>query len=199
MEDHAEDIVWTTISPNDIWIMDKLILSRKMGYICGPTGMDVPKAGTYIVRPCVNMLGLGMGAEKLYIEEETMHLPLGFFWCEFFKGRHVSVDYHNGKQVLAVEGFKKENTFTHWDDWRIVDDKISLPSIIEDIKHKYEWINCEYIGGKLIEIHLRRNTDFIGVNEHFIPVWEGQDTTPPLGYTYREYPDIHGRIGAFTK
>ena len=52
---------------------------------------------------------------------------------------------------------------------------------------------------KLIEIHFRRNEDFDGVNEEFIPVWEGQDISPPDGYTYREYPDVHGRIGAFIK
>jgi hypothetical protein len=33
----------------------------------------------------------------------------------------------------------------------------------------------------------------------FIPVWEGQDTTAPTGFTYKEYPDIHGRIGAFIR
>lgn len=199
MEKHPEDAVWANIDSNDIWVMDKLILSRKMGYICGPTGMDVPRAGEYIVRPCVNMLGLGMGAKKMYLEYETMHLPLGFFWCEFFEGRHLSVDYRDGIQVLAVEGFKDADTFTHWNEWKMVNDDFPLPNILEDIKHKYEWINCEYIGDKLIEIHFRRNTDFIDVNEHFIPVWEGQDTIPPEGYTYREYPDIHGRIGAFVK
>ena len=33
----------------------------------------------------------------------------------------------------------------------------------------------------------------------FIPVWEGEDITPPTGFTYREYPDVHGRIGAFVR
>ena len=60
---HSEDEVWNTIDPEHIWVMDKLILSRKLGYSCGPTGMDVPKPNWYIVRPCINAMGLGLGAE----------------------------------------------------------------------------------------------------------------------------------------
>ena len=40
-------------------------------------------------------------------------------------------------------------------------------------------INCEYIGDKLIEVHLRHNEDFNDNITEFIPVWKGQDTTPP--------------------
>ena len=59
MQDTAEDYVWKNIDPNLIWVMDKLIVSRKLGYNSGPVGLDVPHPGFYIVRPCVNMLGLG--------------------------------------------------------------------------------------------------------------------------------------------
>ncbi len=71
MEDSAEDFVWQTIDPDLIWVMDKLIVSRKMRYNCGPVGLDVPHPGFYIVRPCVNMLGLGLGAEKMWLEKDT--------------------------------------------------------------------------------------------------------------------------------
>lgn len=197
--DSAEDQVWKTIDPDDIWVLDKLILSRKLYYNCGPVGLDVTTPGYYIVRPCVNMLGLGLGAQKLWLEKDTTNLPLGFFWCEWFNGRHLSIDYHWGKQVLAVEGHKPDNTFTKWNHWVKVADRIRLPDIIKPFAKKYEWINCEYIGGKLIEVHFRRNEDFDGGIVHFIPVWAGEDTTPPDEYTYKEYPDVHGRIGAFIK
>ena len=71
--------------------------------------------------------------------------------------------------------------------------------MLHAISYPHKWINCEFIDGNLIEVHLRRNEDFDEDTQHFIPVWEGQDTTPPKGYTYREYPDVHGRIGAFVK
>ena len=196
---NAEDHVWQTIDPDLIWVMDKLIVSRKMRYNCGPVGLDVPHPGFYIVRPCVNMLGLGLGAEKMWLEKDTCNLPYGYFWCEWFEGRHLSVDYFYGKQELCVEGRKSADTFTHWDDWTRTDDVIPFPKMLHSISHPHKWINCEFIGGKLIEVHLRRNEDFDEHTEHFIPVWAGQDTTPPEGYTYREYPDVHGRIGAFVK
>jgi len=74
IEDSAEDLVWKTADPDDLWVMDKLILSRKLGYNCGPVGLDVPTPGYYIVRPCVNMLGLGLGAQKVWLECETVHV-----------------------------------------------------------------------------------------------------------------------------
>jgi len=199
VEDSAEDHVWKNIDPEDIWVMDKLILSRKMGYHCGPVGLDVLKPGWYIVRPCVNMLGLGLGAQKLWIENETYELTVGHFWCEWFEGRHFSIDYYNSKQMLCVEGKKPEDTFTKWKEWNRQDIQIPYPEILEPFINKHPWINCEFIGDKLIEVHFRRNEDFDGNINHFIPVWQGESTTPPDGYTYRDYPDLHGRIGAFVK
>ena len=197
-EDTEEDRVWKTIDPNHMWVLDKLILSKKLGYKCGPTGIDVPNPGWYIVRPCVNAMGLGLGAEKVWLEEETMHLPLGYFWCEWFEGRHLSVDYHYGLPKLCVEGFKDESTFTQWDRWIKTDDFVHFPEVLNEFIST-PWINCEFIGGKLIEVHFRHNMDFEGDIEEFIPVWEGQNIIPPQGYTYREYPEVHGRIGAFVR
>lgn len=199
MNDHAEDAVWRTIDPDDIWVLDKLILSRKLGYNSGPVGLDVPHPGHYIVRPCVNMLGLGLGAQKVWLNKETMHLPVGHFWCEWFDGRHLSIDYQWGTQVLAVEGFKDSATFTHWKRWERVKDTVTLPNILTEFSQRYKHINCEFIGNKLIEVHLRRNEDFDNNVNVFVPVWQGESTVPPDGYNYRIYPDIHGRIGAFVK
>ena len=50
MEDSAEDFVWLSINPDNIWVMDKLILARKLKYNSGPVGLDVPHPGFYIVR-----------------------------------------------------------------------------------------------------------------------------------------------------
>lgn len=194
----AEDIVWKNIDPDHIWVMDKLILSRKLGYTCGPTGQDVPTPGYYIVRPCVNMLGLGLGTEVVYLEKETNHLPLGFFWCEIFTGDHLSIDYNYGTPVLSVKGIKPVDTFTKWSEWIKVDTYIKLPDILQAFK-SYEWLNCEFVGGKLIEVHFRHNQDFEGGIEHFIPVWEGEEIETPEGYKYIKYPDVHGRVGAYVK
>lgn len=198
-EDTLEDVFWKTAEPEDLWVCDKLILSRKLGYNCGPTGVDVPKPGWYVVRPCVNALGLGLGAQKVWLEKYTMHLPYGFFWCEWFEGRHLSVDYKHGKQFLCVEGYKSENTFTKWDKWIKTNDEIPLPKILNTFADRYIYMNCEFIGGKLIEVHFRYNEDFEEDITEFIPVWAGEEINPPSGFRYIDYPDVHGRVGAYVK
>lgn len=199
----TEDEVWANLSPEHIWIYDKLILSKKLGYNCGPVGIDVPKPDWYIVRPIMNLMGLGFGAERVWIEKDTDNLPIGYFWCEWFSGRHFSVDYHKQKPILCVEGFKDPEELMYWDAWSKLDDEsavmpaLKFPDILKEIT--YEYVNCEFIGGKLIECQLRRNLDFQWGNSKFIPVWEEENIKPPEEWKYIEYPDLHGRIGAFIK
>ena len=38
----AEDLYWRSPKSDDLWALDKLILSKKLGYKCGPAGIDVP-------------------------------------------------------------------------------------------------------------------------------------------------------------
>ena len=196
-----EDIAWLNTDPQDIWIFDKLILARRLGYVCGPTGVDVPKDGFYIVRPTTNCIGLGLGTsiQWLTVEGWTDHLAPGTFWCEIFEGDHISVDYEWGEPILSVQGFKPEQTFVRWDRWIKTDTVHQVPEILKPLTEKYRWMNCEFIGGKLIEVHLRRNPDFDWGNSEFIPVWQGQDTTPPHGYRYVDCPEQHKRIGAWIK
>ena len=40
-----EDDVWSLIPPENLWLTDKLLLSRHLGYDCGPTGVDVSIPG----------------------------------------------------------------------------------------------------------------------------------------------------------
>ena len=87
-----ETQVWSIAHPEDLWVLDKLILSRHLNYTCGPVGVDVPKPAHYIIRPCVNALGLGIGTQKIFLTKSTDHLPTGYFWSEVFFGRQLSVD-----------------------------------------------------------------------------------------------------------
>jgi len=198
-----EELAWMETPANELWALDKLILARTLGYESGPTGLEVPRPGWYIVRPCVNLLGGGMGAQKLWLEDDTSKLPLGHFWCEFFEGNHYSVDYELGIPVLTVEGFKDDATMISWDKWVKIEKDIALPPELSILRNKQS-LNVEYIGDKPIEIHYRNNPDFNYNNKEFLPVWEGQDTTPPTGYSYIEAKafdekDSLGRIGAFIK
>jgi len=196
----TERDVWEIISPEDIWVMDKLILSRTLGYICGPSGMDVPNPGWYIVRPCVNIRGLGLGAEKTWLDRDTHNLPIGSFWCEWFEGRHISVDYDETLQIMAVEGFKEDHTFRKWDRWIKVSDQYPLPEFLRELSIKYAQINCEFIGDKLIEVHFRLNPDFEGGITEFIPIFgENILDLESQGYTWIDTSDENNRIGAWVK
>ena len=146
------------------WINSSYL--EKVGYTCGPVGLDVPKPGYYIVRPCVNMIGLGLGASIEWIEDETLHLPHGYFWCEVFNGPHRQSIYHYGKSCLIVQGFRDEDTLTRWNKWVRFETEVDvgLPDILEPFKEK-EYINCEFIGGNLIEVHFRSNPRFCGFNK----------------------------------
>jgi hypothetical protein len=169
-------IAWQKAHEDDLWTFDKLIVSRLLGHVCGPHGSDVPKPGYYIVRPCVNFMGMGAGSRIQYIEKNTDHiLNPGEFWCEIFEGRHLSVDFVNGEQDITVEGFKLSQDDTkRFSLWKKVNDLVPYPEILKKLRGKYLAINIEMIDGKIIEIHLRNNPDFMGHKSPYIkPIWKG--------------------------
>lgn len=195
MGDHD---VWPNAHPLDLWIYDKLILSSRLGYKCGPAGVPVPTPGYYIVRPVTNLLGMGIAAEIIYIDGDTDFIKPGHFWCEKFIGRHLSVDYVNQSQLLCVEGHRRaENPLWKWDKWIQTEDTIPFPNILMGL-HNTTNINCEFIDGKLIEVHQRLNTDMAGHKE-VIPVWKDEPTDlQNQGYTYYNDPDYY-RVGFWKK
>jgi hypothetical protein len=164
---------WNTIHHNDLWIYNKLQLSRCLGYNCGPTGTSVPKPDFYIVRPSINFLGMGRFSRIEWIENNTDSYHPGEFWCEIFKGEHLSVDFKDKKANLVVRGTKKEDSPLYkWEKWEKINKNVDFPEILEKLKGNYEWINCEFIGNKLIEVHFRQNPDFRYGNSIAIPVWK---------------------------
>lgn len=192
--------VWSNTCNEDLWLFDKLILSRKLGHICGPLGIPVPKPGKYIVRPCVNLPGMSRGASIQYIEKDTEHLPDGSFWQELFTGVHLSVDYEHGKQIRCTIGIleDKNKSLSRFKLWKVVDRVPTLPSCILDIVNRYQVVNIEMIGDKVIEVHLRGNPDFEDGALECIPIWNDTQKETPSGYTFVPSPD-GDRIGFFKK
>ena len=167
---------WGNIHPSDLWIYNKLFLSRILGYTCGPVGTTVPKSDYYIVRPSFNLLGMGRFARKEWIEKYTDYLHPAEFWCEIFIGEHLSVDFKNQEAELVVLGTKnEEDPYYKWQKWEKIDKKVEFPDILRDLKGKYEYINCEFIDGKLIEVHFRQNPDFRYGNRIAIPIWNEKE------------------------
>jgi len=192
------DYEYYDLEPNELWVYNKLQLSKMLNYNCGPVGVKVKTDGWYIVRPAINFQGLGMGAQKVWLSPEmgTDHLPVGHFWCEWFEGTHHSVDYYFGRWLRTTVGKQHADDLTKWHEWVKINAEYPLPRIIRSLAY-HQYINCEFIGDRLIEVHLRKNPDFSYNNNVFIPVWEGDVIDPPDGYRYVECPDVNGRIGAY--
>jgi hypothetical protein len=127
------------------------------------------------VRPSFNLLGMGRFARNEWIEKHTDHIHPAEFWCEIFEGEHLSVDFHHQESELVVLGTKdSSDPYYKWQKWEKIDQKVDFPEILKDLKGDYTWINCEFIGGKLIEVHFRRNPDFRYGNSVAIPVWDDE-------------------------
>ena len=166
---------WNSINSEDLWVYNKLFLNHHLGHLCGPTGVPVPVSGYYIVRPSINLLGMGRFSRIEWIDDETDHFHPSEFWCEIFEGPHISVDFCNKKSELVVLGERDEDEPLYkWKKWTKIDKHIEFPDVLNDLKGNYEWINCEFIGNKLIEVHFRRNPDFRFGNSVAIPVWKRQ-------------------------
>ena len=178
---------WNSIHSRDLWVYNKLQLSQTLGYTCGPAGLEVPESGFYIIRPALNFMGMGRYARKRFIKRDTEHLHPGEFWCEIFEGEHLSVDFYKGKANLIVLGKRKEGARCYkWECWEKVDREVEFPEILNDLKERYDWINCEFIGGKLIEVQFRRNPDFRFGNSIAIPVWKDEPKPEMLeGVSFR--------------
>jgi hypothetical protein len=190
---------WNHIHSKDLWIYSKLFLSRVLGYTCGPIGSKVPKPDFYIVRPSFNLLGMGRFARKEWIECDTNQYHPAEFWCEIFEGEHLSVDFHHQKSELVVLGTKdSSDPYYKWKKWEKIDRKIDFPEILKDLNGNYDWINCEFIGDKLIEVQFRRNPDFRYNNSVAIPVWD-DNYSEDLNFIRDNEYDTYGRRGLFVK
>ncbi len=188
---YTDEEAWVKCNPEDLWVFDKLIVAKKSGYVCGPRGVDVPKEGNYIVRPITNIAGMAELARVVYLKDETWELHPGEFWCEIFEGEHVSVDYDKYQPILSVIGTRDlVHKYTRFTKWELTDIVYPLPSFIGYIPLRYKNINCEFIGGKLIEIHLRSNPDFAYGNSCVVPYWIGELDPNPIGYNF--IPDNDG-------
>jgi hypothetical protein len=177
---------------------NKLWVAETMGYNCGPAGLAPVNDGTYVVRPIYNLSGMGVGAEVKEIKGgDCNQVPAGYFWCEYFDGNHYSADYRwqydrdsiNGKWLepwkgqSCWEGTNLPINLSKFVEWKRSDYIPKVPSelvVLSDVKH----INVEFIGDKVIEVHLRPSSD--PKYDHIIPVWASD-----LGKK-KEHMEMHG-------
>jgi hypothetical protein len=193
------DDEWNHIHSEDLWVYNKLFLGRVLGYTCGPAGTTVPRPDFYIVRPSFNLFGMSRFARKEWIEKRTDTMHPSEFWCEIFEGEHLSVDFYHQQQELVILGTKnKEDPIYKWKKWEKIERKINFPEVLKKLKGNYEWINCEFIDGNLIEVQFRRNPNFRYKNSVAIPVWDKEMTKNGEEYRFIE-DESYERKGFWVK
>lgn len=168
---------------------NKLLLSEQLGYVCGPAGIAPKQSNWYVVRPIMNLSGMGVGASKCWIESgNTSLVPPGYFWCSWFDGPQYSITYvweGYWKPSSCWQGTKDSSNLSYFTRW-VKTDVYAPLSVIYDELSTLGRINVEFIGNNIIETHLRTSPD-PDYNE-LIPVWQGNeiivDTYLSLGYTY---------------
>tara|TARA_B100000965_G_scaffold368329_1_gene354921 strand:- start:780 stop:1430 length:651 start_codon:yes stop_codon:yes gene_type:complete len=203
--------------PGSNWVYNKLFLSEKLGYYCGPAGVKVKKTGDYIIRPMMNLSGMGVNAriEKVRGGTVPTHEP-GFFWSEVFTGRHISANFifRKGEMycVHVCEGFNSKERlyrFNRWEKLETLPEECYIPSWLESLCSPNH-CNIEFVDGKVIEVHLRHGTDFPENATTIIPIWKDSDqqehhTWMSAGYTYIDNIDDAdglldiGRVGFYYK
>jgi len=196
---------------------NKLYVAELFDHQSGPAGLQVPKADKYVVRPIINMAGMSANARIIYIDkdESFMKVPPGYFWCERFHGRHLSIDYvkENDEwiQINAYEGFNYEDDLSRFSLWKRVEDRVDIPKEFNIIKESgLDKLNFECIKNiktadvKIFEVHLRNGFDHMMEWKYIIPVFKG-DPTRKEGYRFIEgFSDgwgqlLYPRIGYLVK
>jgi hypothetical protein len=190
---------------------NKLWLSEQLGYDCGPAGVSPKTSGYYIIRPIINLSGMGVGAKKIWIGAgDNTKTPPGYFWCEWFEGRQFSVTYQweetRWNPISCWEGFKEEHDLSKFSKWLRTDFYPPIGDMFNELS-EISKINMEYIEDNIIEVHLRTSPD-PDYNELF-PIWKDQeqmvDIYKKMGYDYIiGYEDADGfletgRLGFMVK
>lgn len=201
--------------PDHRWVYNKLELSKQLNYVCGPAPMPVTRSGYYCVRPIMNLGGMAAQAKIMYLEQgKVLEIPPAHFWCERFEGDQYSVNYSwQDESLVAVhvsKGFTDIKNLYRFYSWKKVENRsFPLPEWIKDFRD-VENINIEFIGDRIIEIHLRWGEDFPDGAEEIISVWDNTSVEfckklEQQGYSFfDEYVDAeknipHARIGFYYK
>lgn len=165
---------------------DRLWLARQLGHLCGPAGTNPPDTGWFFVKPVRNLLGLGIGAARNWYAKGTdFGVPPGFFWSECFEGEHLSIDYRwNRRQGRWMSLCSVRGVFSGMTPlcWIMQPPRRALPQLpwlfnrIADTCDSSR-INVEFIGGRVIECHLRSGLgDWRGSPAgatRAVPIWKG--------------------------
>ena len=185
-----EDFEAWNLFPELRWVFNKLEVALRLGHNAGPSGVPVLEAGYYIIRPAYNLYGMGLGAKKKWIDPdrdwndllEAQIVPPGYFWCEYFEGEQLSIDFERVRDdwvpICAMRGVLRDSTndLRQFDFWERVSmpENFRLPRFLKREIFRSAFLNIEMKGGKIFEVHLRSGNDVLReepVGTRVYPIW----------------------------
>jgi len=141
--------------------MNKLALAERLGHSCGPIGTRPAAQTDVIVRPQMNIFGMGRGGFFEYGDwpfaawDNAPNANPGYFWCEQFTGRHAYTQYVDDVARYCAYSeavpLTVNQTETYVEDIALTE-AVALPAILQGIS-KYMYV--ESIGGNIIEVSPR--------------------------------------------
>lgn len=150
--------VYHKLPVEDRWIMNKLSLAERLGHSCGPTGMIVPE-GDYCIRPIMNLYGQGAGGFFFAnvapgVPRNFQNTP-GYFWCEWFDGDHIWIQYIDDVPVIYSENPVTNNVMATSVVRNADGAEVTAPPLPDMLKGISKYMMVEALGDKIIEVSPR--------------------------------------------
>ncbi len=141
----------------DRWIFNKLTLAERLGYQCGPIGTRPSSRLDVIVRPQMNLYGMGRGGFYQYGQwpfaawDQAPNANPGYFWCERFVGKHGYTTYIDDVPFSEdVADYTEIRAGTRWDG--VMDGTFIGPALPAMLQGLSRYLMLEWIDGKIIEV-----------------------------------------------
>lgn len=146
--------IYHLIPEVDRWVVNKLALAEKLGYVCGPCGTDAPN-GRYCVRPMMNMYGNAEGGfyEYTVLDQSPVSRRIpnhpGYFWNEWFVGGFTFTEFINDVAVASQEAFTNEDGYN---EFQPTNTHLIMPNILKGLSR---YMLLEGLGSQIIEASFR--------------------------------------------
>lgn len=158
----TNDINAYNMYPKYNFIYNKIFICNYQGIDNAPMPIE-PTNYPVIIKPIINIYGMGLNVIKINNEDEFYDNWLNNnFWMEFIEGKHKSYDLIilKGKIVFhtCFIGYKDKKNLGEFRYWESIEKKIPkiIKKLVRDKFNNYSGcLNIEMIGKKIIEAHLR--------------------------------------------
>lgn len=167
--------LYNLLPQKDRWIFNKLELSERLGYTCGPIGVP-PPPGVYCVRPIINIIGPGFGG---FFKIDTIQnkndrnikAPIGYFWTEWFEGTENWTHYINDIAHSTTRNPVIDNVLIQG---KVEKGGPDLPDMLKGIS-RYMLVQHMGDDNKIIEVGPRCTTD--NARQEFIDDYRTVDSS----------------------